>query len=443
MNRNSSQFDLNRDYAFLGAGEIRQLQTRLLRKHLKLCKKSSPYYSKQLGDLDFSRFQIDDLMKIPTADKSILSEENDMFIAVPEDQIRDISFTSGTTGSACRIAYTESDLDRLAYNDAIGFAASGITPGDRVLLTCTLDRCFIAGLAYFMGVRKLGATAIRNGINSLESHADIIMRLKPGSIVGVPSFMRHLGIFLKENKIDSSCVKRLICIGEPLRDENLKTSSLGKQLLQVWKAQIFSTYASSEIVTSFTECSAQCGGHLPPDLAILEILDESGNPLPPGAVGEVTVTPLQVTGMPLIRFRTGDISFMLDNPCRCGRFSPRIGPILGRKAQMLKIKGTTLFPGTFFTVLDTSPEIAEYYMEASGNGLSDRIEIFVSLKKRGMSLDQVSKRIHAKSRISVPIREMPIEDVRKKVFSTSRKPVRFFDLRVASGKAGDARKAKA
>ncbi len=430
MNRKvTSRFDLNRDCAFLGAEDIRKLQTRLLRKHLKLCKKSSPYYRNLLEDFDFSGFQIDDLIKIPTSDKSILSQKNDMFIAVPEDEIRDICFTSGTTGTSCRIAYTESDLDRLAYNDAIGFAGSGIGHGDRVLLTCTLDRCFIAGLAYFMGVRKLGATAIRNGINSLESHADIIMRLKPSSIVGVPSFLRQLGFFLRDNKIDSNCVERLICIGEPLRDEKLQTASLGEQLLQVWSAQIFSTYASSEIVTSFTECSAQCGGHLPPDLAVLEILDESGNPLPPGAVGEVTVTPLQVTGMPLIRFRTGDISFMIDSPCRCGRFSPRIGPILGRKAQMLKIKGTTLFPGTFFTVLDSSPEIAEYYLEVSGDGLSDRVEIFVALKDRGMRLDQVAKRIQAKSRLSVPIREMPMEDVRKKVFSTSRKPVRFFDLR--------------
>jgi phenylacetate-CoA ligase len=414
--------------------DIRRLQTRLLREHLEFCGKQSPYYRSLPGDFDLSGFQIADLIKIPAADKTILSEKNDMFIAVPEAEIRDISFTSGTIGASCRIAYTESDLDRLAYNDATGFACSGIDRGDRVLLTCTLDRCFIAGLAYFMGARRLGATAIRNGINSLESHADIIMRLKPGAIVGVPSFLRYLGNFLRDNKIDSGCVKRLICIGEPLRDENMETSSLGEQLLQVWSARIFSTYASSEIVTSFTECSAQCGGHLPPDLAVLEILDESGNPLPPGDVGEVTVTPLQVTGMPLIRFRTGDISFMLDSPCRCGRFSPRIGPILGRKAQMLKIKGTTLFPGTFFTALNSSPEIAEYYLEASGDGFSDRIEIFVALKDPGTRLDQVAKRIQAKSRLSVPIREMPMEDVRKKVFSASRKPLRFFDLRAAPAK---------
>ncbi|HCE45110.1 MAG TPA: CoF synthetase [Lentisphaeria bacterium] len=431
MNRNASRFDTNQACSFLGVEAIRQLQTRLLRRHLKLCREHSPYYHNLLGDFDFSGFKIGDLARIPTTDKAILSEKNDLFTAVPEDEIRDISFSSGTTGAACRINYTENDLDRLAYNDAVGFASAGIGRGDRVLLTCTIDRCFIAGLAYYMGVRKLGATAIRNGINSLESHADIITQLKPSSIVGVPSFLRHLGIFLKENKIDSTCVRRLICIGEPLRDENMETSSLGKQLLQAWSAQIFSTYASSEIVTSFTECSAQCGGHLPPDLAILEIVDESGNPLPSGAIGEVTVTPLQVTGMPLIRFRTGDIGFMIDKPCRCGRSSPRIGPIIGRKAHMLKIKGTTIFPTAFFTVLDSSPEIAEYYLEASGDGLSDRVEIFVALKKQGIRLDHVAKRIQARSRLSVPMRELPMEDVRKKVFSTSRKPVRFFDLRKA------------
>ena len=130
---------------------------------------------------------------------------------------------------------------------------------------------------------------------------------------------------------------------------------MGENLEEVWGAKIYSTYASSETITSFCECTAQRGGHLHPDLAVVEIVNEQGEVLAPGETGEVVVTPLQIEGMPLLRFRTGDISFMVDEPCACGRFSPRLGPILGRKKQMIKFRGTTLYPNSLYAVLDSFP----------------------------------------------------------------------------------------
>ena len=258
--------------------------------------------------------------------------------------------------------------------------------------------------------------------------------LRPTAVIGVPSFLRHLGLEAKERNADCSSVRRLICIGEPVRDEQMRLSGLGAQLAAIWGAPIHSTYASSEIVSSFCECTATCGGHLIPDLAIVEILDDEGKPLPDGEIGEVVVTPMRITGMPLVRFRTGDVSFLMREPCACGRYSPRLGPILGRRAQMLKCRGTTLYPRALNSVLDVAPEVAEYYVVASGEDLSDRLEVVVALREPGSSTEALAARLKAKCRLNIPIREVSLEEARKQIFSVSRKPIRFLDLRRKHGR---------
>lgn len=423
-------FELKDDRSLDSRDAIRTMQNRLLAEQIRYCRTHSPFYKRLLAACPDRDFDYDLLQELPTTGKNDIAEHNEDFFAVPMRDIADICFTSGTTGNPCRIVYTRSDLDRLAYNDACGYVAAGMTPDDKVLLTCTIDRCFIAGLAYYQGVVKLGAAGIRNGLNTVFSHAEIIRSIRPDAVVGVPSFLVKLGQYLADNHIDGSCIKRLVCIGEPIRTRTMELTPLGRKLNEFWPDAVHSTYASSEIVTSFTECSTLCGGHPPADLAVVEILDEEGNRVPDGETGEVTVTPLQVTGMPLVRFRTGDISFIIPEPCSCGRGTIRLGPILGRKAQMLKVRGTTLFPNAFFHVLDGIPEVAEYYMEVSGTALSDEITMYVACRN-GATPEQlaVAEKLYSRTRIHVPVIAVSEEAARQRVFGVSRKPVRFFDLR--------------
>ena len=425
------KFDVHSKLDFAEPSVIRAERTRLLNEQVACCRRNSPYYRRLLAKFPAKELSLESLAELPTTSKADLAEHNEEFTALPADKISDISFTSGTTGRPCRICYSADDLVRLGCNDARGYLAAGMRAGDRVLLTCTIDRCFIAGLAYYSGVVQMGGAAIRNGLNSLESHAGIMEMVRPDAIVGVPSFLAKLGAYLDENGIDRSHVRTLICIGEPLRNRELRLTPLGEKLEQFFPGAAHSTYASSEIVTSFTECTARAGGHPPADLAVVEIVDDEGNPLPPGEVGEVTVTPLQVTGMPLLRFRTGDVSFQVpEERCRCGRNTLRLGPILGRKAQMLKMRGTTLFPSSFFSVLDGMPEIAEYYMEVSGAALSDEVKIFVALKEPGsLAPEAVAEALYRRVRIHVPVGIVDPAEARERVFGKSRKPVRFFDLR--------------
>ncbi|MDP8266453.1 MAG: AMP-binding protein [Candidatus Aceula meridiana] len=421
--------------AFENKEAIEQVQTQLLQDHLKYCLSQSPFYRKSLGSLikDAEKVNLMNLKDIPLTEKLSIEQNNDGFCAVKLEQIADIVLSSGTTGQPIKIMYTGHDLKRLAYNEEKSFAGCGLTKKDIVLLTCTMDRCFIAGLAYFLGITSLGAAAIRNGHGSLDSHKEVIGKMKPTAIVGVPSFVRKLGLYIKEEGGDPSLssVKRIICIGEPLRNEKAELLDVGLELEEIWGAKVYSTYASSETVTTFCECEAQRGGHLHPDLAVVEIVDEQGNVLEDGMAGEVVVTPLGAEGMPLIRYKTGDVSFLMSEPCKCGRNSKRLGPILGRKKQMMKIKGTTLYPQAVYAALDSIKAVQEYYIEVTREGaLSDSLIIHVAANNSDFDLELLQERMQASLRVK-PIIIPEKEDVVRKIVYTqeSRKPTRFFDRR--------------
>jgi phenylacetate-CoA ligase len=420
---------------FSAPGDIRRVQEELLRRHVTYAAAVSPYYRDLFGTsgINPATITLDTLSRVPLTDKSVFSDRNDQFLAVPRELIVDIVLSSGTTGHPTTVMYTESDLRRLTYNEEISFDACGLTADDTVLLTCTIDRCFIAGLAYYSGVRKLGAAAIRNGLATVESHLEIIRRLKPSVLVGVPTFLLKLGRYLLSQGIDpqSVGVRKLVCIGEPIRDRSLAFLKAGEELEFIWGAKIYSTYASSETITSFCECTSQCGGHLHPDLAVVEVVDEDGRPLPFGETGEVIVTPLGIEGMPLLRFRTGDIGFLLDGQCGCGRNSVRLGPILGRKKQMMKVKGTTVYPESIYAALDTIPGVSEYFVTASSDyDLSDQVKVYVAVNDNSCSEKIILDRLQAALRVRPEVIITSEETVNRwRSAGNSRKLVRFIDER--------------
>jgi phenylacetate-CoA ligase len=425
--------------------KISSMQGRLLREHVAYCATHSSYYRGALAEHGLKVGNLDslDVTDLPITDKDQLSHHNKEFFAVEPSQVADIVFSSGTTGAPTQIIYTEGDLGRLAYNEKQSMIACGLSSDDIVLLTCTMDRCFIAGLAYFVGVRACGAAAIRNGHGTLESHGDVIRRVAPSVIIGVPSFLVKLASYLIKAGMDlqASSVKKLICIGEPLRAADMHALQMTQDLERLWGADAFSTYASSETVTTFGECVEKNGGHLHPELAILEILDEAGHAMPDGTIGEIVVTPLGIEGMPMIRYRTGDVGFLDSSPCACGRNSPRLGPILGRRKQMLKIQGTSLYPQAVHAVLDEIPEVREYFLEVfhAGQKLADRLVIHLSLVNGVEEVGEtdegakaaVVRLLQARLRVTPEVVVHTHTEICQIVFTPhSRKPVRFVDRRI-------------
>jgi phenylacetate-CoA ligase len=417
---------------------------RLLAEHVRYCYEHSRFYRRRFDGAGLKPEDIRcvaDLGRLPVTTKTDLAEHGDELLCVPEEQVVDVCQTSGTTGAPVALLQTEGDLRRLAYNEQSCFLAAGLTARDRVVVACALDRCFMAGLAYFEGLRRLGARAIRAGAGNPAILGEAILLHKPSAVIGVPSTLLEVGRLLHRRGVDvpGLGVGRLICIGEPVRDADLSLSALGRRLHDVWAAQVLGTYASTEMATSFTECAGgRGGGHILPDLIAVEILDEAGGPVPPGEPGEVVATPLQVTGMPLVRLSTGDIATLLTDPCPCGRHTHRIGPVLGRKAQMLKVRGTTLYPTAVFAALQSLEGVRNYCLEVEqDHELSDRVRVIVGLDDgTRLTEREISERIRGRVRVKLEVALAPADEIRQRTFVEGRrKPVLIFDHR-SQGKAG-------
>ncbi len=419
--------------SFASQEEIIEIQEKALKKQIDYCVKNSKYYKKRFKGVDVSAVKLSNLSDLPLTSKSDMQRNNESFIAVPDEKVTDIVFTSGSTATPLKVVFSENDLKRLALNEEKSFLTCGLSCSDTVLLTCTMDRCFIAGMAYFLGLRALNASVLRTGNSPLDAQARIIEITKPTAILGVPSFLKKLAEYIQGNYSSElfKSVKRLICIGEPLRNRLMEPLKITKYLESIWDAKAYSTYASTEVATTFCECGDQKGGHLLPDLGILEIVNENGTPLPAGEIGEIVITPLGVEATPLIRYRTGDMGFMLTEPCRCGRNTLRLGPILGRKNLMLKVKGTTVFPQVILSFLQENNYISDYYISVHAlDNLSDRVKVHVSLKdENDKIMNEIENGLKSILRVKPELILENDETMKTVIYGSSRKAKRIFDDR--------------
>ena len=417
--------------------EIRAFQDEQLKEMLAYISQNSPYYSRVFNNsgIDIASINgIDNLSSLPVTSKDDLHKYNDDFICVPREKIIDLITTSGTLGDPVTFAMTDKDLDRLAYNEYLSLSCAGTDEHDTFQLMTTIDRRFMAGLAYFLGARRLGSGIIRVGNGMPELQWDTIRRMKPSAFIVVPSFLLKLIEYAEENNIDyrNTGVKKAICIGETLRNPDFTFTTLGKRILDKWDIELYSTYASTEMSTAFTECEHAVGGHQHPELIIVEFLDDNNNPVAEGEAGEVTVTTLGVEGMPLLRFKTGDICYHYTKPCVCGRTTTRLGPVVGRKKQMIKFKGTTLYPPALFDILDNVDGIVNYVVEVFTNELgTDEILIRVGAKQPDEEFaGRLKGHFRAKLRVAPSIVFDSVDNIENIRFpEDNRKAINFIDKR--------------
>lgn len=417
--------------------EIKAFQELKLQGVLQYVNTHSLYYQNLFLEhkIDVSTIKkIEDLQLIPTTTKEDLQRNNDDFLCVPTHKIIDFATTSGTLGDPVTFGLTDNDLDRLAYNEAISFDCAGIKEGDIVQLMTTMDRRFMAGLAYFLGLRKMKVGVIRVGAGIPELQWDSILKYKPTYLITVPSFLLKLIEYADSHGIDYNNlgIKGAICIGESLRNQDFSNSILADKIASKWNIKLFSTYASTEMSTAFTECEHGVGGHHHPELIIVEVLDDENKPVKEGESGELTITTIGVEAMPLIRFKTGDIVKLHANPCACGRNTLRVGPVVGRKQQMIKYKGTTLYPPAMNDVLNDFGNIDNYLIQIYTNDLgTDEIVIKIAVSEPSDEfLIEVKDHFRAKLRVTPKIEFVSKEVLYPIVFNPmNRKPTRFVDLR--------------
>ena len=408
-----------------------------LKELLRYVAMRSPFYQRLFEKHQIHLNEIntlEDLQKIPFTEKEDLQNFTTDFICVPKHKLIDYVTTSGTTGKPVTLVLTDADLERLAVNECTSFKTAGIGEEDIIQLMTTVDRRFMAGLAYFLGARRLGAGIIRVGNGLPELQWDTILSIQPTVIVCVPSFILKLIDYAEENNINykNSSIKKAICIGEAIRSNDFSLNALGKKIAQKWNIALYSTYASSEMATAFTECEAFNGGHLQTDLLISEIVDEDGNVVKPGEAGELVITTLGIEGMPLLRFKTGDICIAYTTPCSCGRETLRLSPVMGRKKQMIKYKGTSLYPNAIYDILENIEVVKNYQVEVTTNasGTDDiKIHLGVSEDMR-MKEPEIMNTFRAKLRVVPQLNFLSPEEVNNLLQpNNTRKPLKFIDRR--------------
>ncbi len=412
-------------------------QGKALARHIDYLKSNSPFYQKKLREVRVDGRHpgtLSVLSELPTTSKEALSQENAAFFAQPRENIREYMSTSGTLGTPVMVALTENDLRRLAYNEAQSFQIAGSTNQDTFQLMLTLDRQFMAGIAYYEGVRQLGARVVRTGPGLPAMQWDVLRQMGTTSLVTIPTFLLKMAEWADSQGIDlsESAVVRAICIGESTREENGQLNALGRRIQEKWPIDLLNTYASTEMQTAFTECPSHGGVHAQPDLIIAEILDEEGKPVPEGEYGELTVTPLAVEGTPLLRYRTGDICRSTLLPCSCGLQSMRLSPILGRKQQMIKYKGTTLYPPAIQNLLHQIPLIQEFIIEARTSPWgTDELLIHVHTSwSEEDARKALVPMLRSKLRVVPPLQFQSLEVISALLTAdNSRKLQRFRDLR--------------
>jgi len=254
--------------------EIKKFQEEKLRETLFYLQNNSKYYQQLFKAKNINLPEItalEDLLQIPVTTKDDLQKHTDDFLCVDKKKIIDYVTTSGTMGEPVTFAMTDSDIDRLAYNEYISFSCADTTDDDIYQLLVTLDKRFMAGMAYFLGLRKLGAGIIRTGPGLQKLQFESINKFNPTGFITVPSFIPKL-----------------------ISNPDFTLNTLGKKIVNNWDIKLYSTYASTEMGTAFTECSAGKGGHHHPEMIIVEFLDENNNPVKEGEPGEVTITTLGV-----------------------------------------------------------------------------------------------------------------------------------------------------
>ena len=413
------------------AWEAAQLAS--LRAHVTDLQQRSPWYrdlfaANGIGTEDLRGLA--DIASFPFTVREQLEKHNDRFLAVPPSAIRDHATTSGTMGQPVPVPQTERDLQRLALNEENSLRLAGVTANDTVQLMTTIDKRFMAGLAYHMGVRAIGAAMVRMGPGDSAGQWDAIARFKPTVLIAVPSFLLRMLEHARRAGIDpcASSVLRVVCIGEPVTNADRQPNALAARINEQWPVALFSTYASTEMCTASTE-REPCGGAVVQSGSIhIEVVGDHDRPLPMGEPGEVIATPFGVEGMPLLRYRTGDICALFEGDGPNG-YEIRLGPVLGRKQQRLKIKGTTVFPAQVLDALASCREVSSYVALAGSDELGhDTLKVLVDATEAHLPsvLDQLRSRLRV-----APIVERadPARIDTLAMPTGARKPQRFIDQR--------------
>ncbi|MXV62712.1 AMP-binding protein [Natronorubrum sp. JWXQ-INN-674] len=344
--------------------EIRELQNERLRETVSHAYENVDYYREELDAAGIAPEDIqtvDDIGTLPfTTKEDFRAEYPDGLFAVDDDEIRRIHASSGTTGKPKIVSYTESDLEVWSEVVARCLAASGVEPGDTVQNGYGYG-LFTGGLGLHYGIEELGATVIPIGGGQTQRQVELLQDLESDVLTCTPSYSLYLAETAQEMGIDIKDlpVSTVIFGAEPCTDPMREEI---EDRLDVTGIDI---YGLSEIIGPgvSNEChEAQDGLHIWEDHFYPEVIDpNTGEPVDEGEEGELVLTTLSKEALPVLRYRTGDLTTLTSDECECGRTMVRMDNVTGRADDLLIVRGVNLYPSEIEDVVLEFDAVAPYY----------------------------------------------------------------------------------
>jgi phenylacetate-CoA ligase len=347
----------------LPRADLRRLQTERLRATVRWCRERIPFYRAALdaaGVAGETLRDLDDLERLPFTVKADLREHYPFgLFAVPLAEVRRIHASSGTRGKPTVVGYTVRDLETWSECMARGLVAAGARPGDLLHLAYGYG-LFTGGLGFHQGAERLGCTVVPASSGNTLRQLLLLQDFRPQGLACTPSFALHLGEAMREAGVDARALGlRYGTFGAEPWSEAMR-----RQIEEVLGLRAVDFYGLSEVIGPgvAAECEAREGLHVNEDHFLVEVLDPaSGAPLPPGREGELAFTSLGKEALPVLRYRTGDLSALTVESCRCGRTLARMARVKGRTDDMLVIRGVNVYPSQIEAVLLGVPELAPHY----------------------------------------------------------------------------------
>ncbi len=381
------------EFETLSYSEIEALQEERLKKVVKYVYENVKYYRELFDTIKLKPKDIrtlKDLQKIPFTDKKAFRDNYPFgLFAVPMKDIVRIHASSGTTGKSTVVGYTKKDLETWSNLIARILYAAGVGNEDIVQIAFGYGM-FTGGFGFHYGAEKVGATVIPISSGNTKKQIQILEDFKTTVITSTPSYALYIGEVARE-------------LGYDIKNSSLKkglfgaefwTSGMREEIEKTLGIKAYDNYGLSEVIgPGFSgECEFQNGMHIAADHFIAEIIDpETKEVLPWGEEGELVITSLTKEALPVIRYRTHDITSIDITPCKCGRKTPRMKKVKGRTDDMLIIRGVNLFPSQVEEALLNIEEVKpQYQIIVDRKEYLDEIEVWVEVNEEIFS-DEMKK----------------------------------------------------
>jgi len=393
----------------LSRNEMEELQLDRLKKTVRLNYEKVPAYRAKMDEAGIKPEDIkslDDLKRLPFTTKQDLRDNYPFgLFTVPKKELVRIHASSGTTGKPTVVGYTRNDMK--VWTECVSrIAAMGGATDEDVAQICFGYGMFTGALGLHFGLENMGATVIPSSAGNTQKQIMYMQDFGTTLLVATPSYALHIGEVARQMGLDPDKdlkVRIGLFGGEGM------TEPMRQEMYKIWgeNMKVTQNYGMSELIGPGVsgECLELCGMHINEDHFIPEIINpETGEVLPPGEKGELVITCITKEALPLIRYRTRDISRLMYEPCKCGRTTVRMESLSGRTDDMLIIRGVNVFPSQIEEVLLKIPEIgAHYEIVVDRKDHLDTMEIKVELADESL-LDSYARLGELESRIRSNLR---------------------------------------